>query len=250
MRVLITRPRPQATGLAQKLRELGAEVIFFPTIAIKPVDDPGSLDRALSQLECYDWLVLTSTNAVDAVLGRMSALGISSPPQSLNVAAIGPKTAARLEDGGISPNFVPDQYIAEAILPGLGELQDRWVLLPMADIAQDTLPDAIQNHNGIAHVVTAYHTVPAEANVDGVVALKEGVDFITFTSGSTAQNFSTLVQDAGLDPRNLPGNPKFACIGPKTAQIARDLGLKVDIMADPHTTEGLVSALQAQISIP
>ena len=248
MRVLITRPRSQAAGLADKLRKIGLEIDLFPTIDIRPVDDPYCLDRALSQLECYDWMVLTSTNAAEAVLGRMSNLGISTPPQNLSVAAIGPKTAARLENGGIAPDFVPDQYIAESIIPGLGDLRGRWVLLPMADIAHDMLPNAIQNLDGVDHVVTAYHTVPAEGDTEGFAALKEGVDFITFTSGSTVRNFCTLVQNAGLDPLNLPGCPDIACIGPKTAKAASDLGFDVNIIADPHTTDGLVAALQTQIS--
>ena len=248
MRVLITRPRTQATDLAQKLRELGNKVVFFPTIEIKPVDDPYCLDRALTQLDCYDWLVLTSANAAEAVLERMSDLRIGPPP-ALNVAAIGPKTAAKLKEGGISPNFVPDQYIAEAILPGLGELRNRWVLLPMADIAHDTLPNAIQNCDGIAHVVTAYHTVPVEADAGGLLALKEGVDCITFTSGSTARNFYELVQHAGLDPLNLPGNPKIVCIGPKTARVAHEFGFEVNLIADPHTTDGLAVAIRKEMKV-
>ena len=250
MRILITRPRAQAADLAEKLLEMGAEVIFFPTIEIQPVDDPDCLDRALTQLECYDWMVLTSANAAEAVLGRMSHLEISTPPPNLSIAAIGPKTAARLKNHGIAPDFVPNQYVAEAILPGLGELRDRWVLLPMADIAHDTLPKAIQSQDGIAHVITAYHTIPAEADGEGLSALKGGVDFITFTSGSTARNFHELVQHAGLDPLNLPGNPKIACIGPKTAKVARELGFDVDTIAESHTTDGLVAALQKEMKVP
>ena len=190
------------------------------------MDDPICLDRALSQLECYDWLVLTSANAADVVIERMADLGIDKLSQKLSVAAIGPKTAARLKDGGISPDFVPDQHIAEAILPGLGDLRDRWVLLPMADIAHDTLPNAIQNVGGIAHVITAYHTVSAEADPEGLAALQAGVDIVTFTSGSTTRNFCTLLRNAGLDPLNLPGNPQIACIGPKTEQVATKVGFQ------------------------
>jgi uroporphyrinogen-III synthase len=245
MRILITRPRQQATAFADKLRKIGAEPVFFPTIEIKPVDDPFSLNHALSKLDCYDWLVLTSANAADVVLERLADLGIGAPPQNLSVAAIGPKTAARLKAGGITPDYVPDQYIAEAIVPGMGDLRDRWVLLPMADIAHDTLPNAIQDVQGIAHVITAYHTIPSQIDGAGLVALQDGVDFITFTSGSTARNFCMLVRNAGLDPLDLPNDPKIVCIGPKTADVARDLGFTVDLVADSHTTDGLIQAIQA-----
>jgi uroporphyrinogen III methyltransferase/synthase len=67
---------------------------------------------------------------------------------------------------------------------------------------------------------------------------------ITFTSGSTIRNFCSLIRNAGLDPLNLPGNPKIACIGPKTKQVARQLGFNVAIVASSHTTAGLVEAIQ------
>lgn len=247
MRVLITRPREQAADFAEKLRTIGAQPVYLPTIAIHPVDDTTALDRALSLLDCYTWLVLTSVNAVDVVLKRMNTLGIGAPPKNLRLAAVGPKTAAKLEEGDLLPDFIPDQYIAEAILPGLGDLRDHWVLLPQADIAHDTLPKAIEAAGGIAHVINAYHTVPAKADPEGLAALRSGVSVITFTSGSTATNFFALARDAGLDPLHLPGNPKIACIGPKTAQTARNLGFYVSLVAEPHTIDGLTAAIQKEV---
>jgi len=247
MRVLITRPKAQAEDFAAALQQMGAQAIFFPTIEIKPVDDFACLDSALAQLDCYDWLLLTSGNAVDVVLKRMTSIGIATIPGNLRVAAIGSKTASKLKDAGLHPDFVPAKYIAEAILPGLGNLQDCWVLLPTADIAHDTLPKAIQDRNGIAHVITAYHTVLAGTDFEGLAVLHTGVDIITFTSGSTVENFVTMVQNAGLDPFNLPGNPQIACIGPKTAKEAQEAGFLVSIIASPHTIEGLIHAIQNEV---
>ena len=243
MRVLITRPQKDALDFAQALQSIGAEPIYLPTIDITPVADTGCLDQAISRLQCYDWLVLTSSNAVDVFLGRKTALRIDDIPEKLRVAAIGPKTAARLREKGLTANFVPPEYNAEAILPGLGDLRGKWVLLPMADIAHDTLPQAIREADGIAHVITAYHTVPAEPDPKGLAALRDGLDFITFTSGSTARNFIVLLQRNGLDPFNLPGNPKVACIGPKTGRTAQELGFHVDVVAETYTVEGLVQAM-------
>jgi uroporphyrinogen III methyltransferase/synthase len=243
MRVLITRPRKDSSEFAVALGDIGAEAFFLPTIYIRPVSDTTLLDRAIFHLRDYDWLVFTSTNAAEAVLDRITALGIRQFPKNLQIAAVGPKTAARLLDVGIRPNYIPDEYIAEAILPGLGELNGRWVLLPMADIAQDTLPHAIQKANGIAHVVTAYHTLPAKPDPTGLAVIRDGVDAITFTSGSTARNFVELLERAGLNPFHLPSEPKIACIGPKTAHAAQELGFTVDIVASTYTVDGLVQAL-------
>jgi len=224
------------------------DTVLFPTIEIKPVEDNACLDSALLQLEDYSWLVLTSINAADAFTGRMLENRIERLPKNLKVAAIGPKTADKLRAGGISPDLIPEKYLAEAILPGLGDLQDRWVLLPMADIALDTLPNAIQSAGGTAHVVTVYHTVPADLDISIISEIESGVDFITFTSGSTVRNFFTLIEDAGFDPRRLPGNPTAVCIGPKTEIVAADLGFERRIVANPHTTDGMVSAIRSMLS--
>lgn len=248
MRVLVTRSRDQAEAFVEALERIGAEPIFFPTIAIQMVDDSSALDEALSRLDRYTWLIFTSANAADAIVRRLNSLGISWP-ENLRVAAIGPKTAARLEERGITIDFIPEQYIAEAILPGLGDLSNHRLLLPLADIAHDKLPAAIEAAGGMPHVITAYHTVLAEPGPDGITALQAGVDVITFTSGSTVRNFFTLAQNAGLDPLNLPASPKIACIGPKTAQTAQRLGLDVEMVANPHTTDGLIQAIQQQMSV-
>lgn len=245
MRILVTRPREQAAAFVAELQSIGADPIYLPTITIKPADDLSLLDKALLQLDKYAWLVLTSANAAQVVLDRMAAIEISTLPYELRVAAIGPKTAAKLTTAGISPDYVPDQYIAEAIITGLGELTGSWVLLPTADIAHDTLPKAIQAAHGIPHVITVYHTELAKPDAQGLAELTAGVDVITFTSGSTVQNFFILCRNADIDALNLPCNPVIACIGPKTAQTAQDMGFRVDIIADPHTTTGLVASIKS-----
>jgi uroporphyrinogen-III synthase len=243
MRVLITRPRNKTADFAAALDLIGAEPVYLPCIEIKPVPDTTLLDRALNQLHCYDWLIFTSANAVEAVWKRMAALGVKSLPQDLHLAAVGPKTADCLQAHGLYPDFVPSEYTSARILPGLGSLNKRWVLLPSADIADDHLPRAIQTMDGVAHVITAYKTLPPEPDSQGLAELRQGVDVITFTSGSTVRNFVSLVRDAGLEPFTLPGKPRIACIGPKTADAARETGFKVDIMAKEYTVDGLVKAI-------
>jgi len=243
-RIVITRPRQQGKSFARKLEELGAIPVFLPTIEIAPLADNQHLDRALSRLESYDWLILTSVNAVKVVLERLNILGINRLPAKLQLAAVGPKTSMALARRGLQPNFVPPKYIAEEILPGLGDLQGRWVLLPLADIAHQTLPDRIAKADGVAHVVTAYHTVPAEPNPAGLAALRAGVDAITFSSSSTVRNFVRLARKAGLNPFDLPGKPANAYIGPKTAATAEKMGLSLDVIAQEYTLDGLLAALQ------
>jgi len=236
-RILITRPRAQADDFAANLRAAGFEPIFFPVIEIQPIEDNFALERALSKIGCYDWLVFTSVNAVEVVLPQLPD---GSLPQ---IAAIGPKTAEALQRQGITPNFVPDEYVAESILPGLGDLRGKWVLLPRADIARKALPEAIFEAGGIPHEIAVYRTLPTQPSPDGLAALRSGVDVVTLTSPSTVHSFVTIARQNGLDPLALPGNPVFACIGPITEQAAREEGLGNLMTAREYTTEGLIEVI-------
>lgn len=237
-RILVTRPRAQADSFVEGLRAAGFEPICFPVIEIRSVEDHARLDQALVQINKYDWVVFTSVNGVEVVFARLEKY--SSLPR---VAAIGPKTAEALQARGVTPDFVPDEYVAEAILPGLGDLQGKWVLLPRAEIARKALPEAIVSAGGIAHEIAVYKTLPAQSDADGLAALKSGVDVITLTSPSTVQNFVAIIKQNGLDPLKLPNNPLFACIGPITEQAAREEGLSNLVVAKEYTTEGLIQIL-------
>ena len=88
-----------------------------------------------------------------------------------------------------------------------------------------------------------YNTLAAQPDPEGLQALRQGVDVVTFTSSSTVRNFISLIRHAGLDPIALPGKPVYACIGPVTAQTAQEEGLPHDLVAGEYTTEGLIKAL-------
>jgi uroporphyrinogen-III synthase len=241
MKILITRPRAQADDFAEKLHSAGFEPIFFPVIEIQPIENNPALDRALEKLNCYEWVVFTSVNGVDVVFDKYAHH--FSGNGSVRFAAIGPKTAEALQVRGVTPNFIPDEYVAESIMPGLGDLKNKWVLLPRAEIARKALPQAIVEAGGIAHEIAVYKTLPVQPDPDGLAALKAGVDWITFTSPSTVQNFVEIIRKQKMDPFQLTGNPKIACIGPITEHAAKEEGFEVDLVAEKYTTEGLVHAL-------
>jgi uroporphyrinogen-III synthase len=242
-RVIITRPRHQAAALSNLLSELGALPLCVPTIEIAPLANPINLDAALRDLKTYDWVILTSVNGVRAMWERLEQLGIVFPQDGPRVAVIGPKTASAMDDRGISPDFVPDEYIAEAILPGLEITAGSRVLLLRADIARPTLAEAIKREGGIADDVAVYRTLPAAIDASMLAEIHAGVDVITFTSSSTVTYFVTQLVQLDIRPSEIPGDPLIACIGPITAATARSHGLRVDVMPDEYTIEGLVEAL-------
>ena len=237
-RILVTRPRAQADSLVEGLRVAGFEPIYFPVIEIRSVEDHSELDQALEQINQYDWVVFTSVNGVEAVFDRVE--NSASLPR---VATIGPKTAEALKARGVTPDFIPEEYVAEAILPGLGDLRGKRVLLPRAELARKALPEAITKAGGMAHEIAAYRTLPAQPDAEGLAALKAGVDVVTLTSPSTVHNFVAIVKQNGLNPLNLPNNPLFTCIGPITEQAAREERLSNLVVAKEYTAEGMIQIL-------
>ncbi len=245
MKIVITRPRQQSETFAEKLRFAGMEPIFFPVIDIRTITDNARLQKALANLAGFDWVVFTSANGVKVVGDMLTKMGLNGIPPEVRVAAIGPKTAEALRSMQIIPAFVPGDFIAEAIAPGMGDLKDKKVLLPRALIARKALPQAITAAGGVVHEVAVYQTVPAQADEEGLHALRMGGDVVSLTSSSIVINFIKLVSSSGLDPRNLPGNPVYACIGPITGQAAREQCLPNLVVAKTYSTDGLLLAIQA-----
>jgi len=238
-RILVTRPRAQAADLCAKLAALGAEPIVFPTIDIAPLEDTSLLDRAIDQLGQYHWIIFTSVNGVAAFWERLTAAGKDVPAlNGIHVAAIGPATAKALADRGQQPRFIPDEYVAEAIVEGIGEVGGQRILLPRADIAREMLALELAQHGAVVDEITAYRTLPAAPDPHGLAELRRGVDVITFTSSSTVRNFIALVGRDAISPHTVN-----ACIGPITARTARKLGLSLDVVANEYTMSGLVAAL-------
>ncbi len=196
----------------------------------------------------YDWIVFTSANGAGAFVERAAHLGVvlAAMPR---IAAIGPATADALTQRGISVDFVPRRHIAEGMVEEIEDVSGSRVLLPAADIARPTLADGLRDRGANVNVVTAYRTVAVDpADFAAWLHHAPSFDVATFTSSSTVQHFVEL---AGRERAFAAlRTAVVACIGPKTEQTARELGLRVDVVAAEHTTDGLLRALVAHFALP
>lgn len=247
-RIVVTRAEKQSAGLVARLRELGATPVECPAISIAPLLDPAPLDAAISRLEAYDWVIFTSVNGVDAFKERMATVGVDvSRLCTRSLGAIGPATRSALQEFGCSPDFMPDTYVAEAIIDQIGNLRGKRVLLPRADIAREALGRGLRELGADVEEVAAYHTVHGEATSTLIDLLRQGaVDVLTFTSSSTIRYTMDGLADAGLDREQaleLMSCAAIVCIGPITAGTARMAGLTVAATADEYTMNGLVETL-------
>lgn len=239
-RVVVTRPRKDFPAFARLLQGQGATPISLPTIEIRPSMEAELLTSTLEKLHRFNWLIVTSANAV-RVLGEY--LTNNALPRPLRLAAIGPKTANALRRRGWKVDFVPDKYVAEAILPGLGNVNGQHLLLARGDLANPDLPEGIRAAGGEVIDLVVYRTQPVSPDPQGVEQIRRGVNVLTFTSSSSTRNFVSLMQLAHLDPSNLPGSPIYAYIGPVTAATAQEFGLPNGVVAEVHTLEGIVDSL-------
>jgi uroporphyrinogen III methyltransferase / synthase len=244
--VLVTRAREQAGAFAELLEAAGARVLLIPTIAIEPPASWAPLDAALGGE--FAWAIFTSVNGVDMVRRRVGATGQGRGLlERARLAAIGPATAAALVDWGLTPEVVPDEYVAEALVERLRPLVrpgDR-VLLPRAAETRDLIVRELAALGAAVVEVAAYRTRSATERAPGLrAALAEGrVDVVTFTSSSTVRSFCALFGAAEL-PRLMAG-VAVACIGPITRATAQGRGLTPEIVPEDYTIPALARAIVA-----
>jgi uroporphyrinogen-III synthase len=243
-RVLVTRAAHQASKLSDGLRAAGAEPVEVPVLEICPPDNFEPLDRALRQLDGYDWLILTSANAVHALVERSAALGLAFESSGLlKVAAVGAATADEARNAGFSVDLTPDKYVAESLVDSISERAiGKKILLARAAVARDVIPDALRTAGAQVDIVDAYQNkIPATAPEQLRQALAKGVDAATFTSSSSVTHLADAAQAGGL---GFPfAGVSAASIGPVTSKSLREAGWEPAIEAAPHDIAGLIQAV-------
>lgn len=251
-RVLVTRPREQAGAAAALLRELGAEPVVVPTIELRAPRNRAPLARAVRALRAgeYAWAAFTSANGVDATWDALvSAGGDARAFGGVRLAAIGPATAAALEEHGLRADVMAKEFVGEglarAMLAKMKGARGGRVLLARAAKARDVLPETLRKAGWRVDVVAAYEShPPRKASVARLAKELAGgrIDAVTFTSSSTVENLCTVL---GKRAPGLLARTRVASIGPITTQTARRRGVRVDVMAAEYTVPGLIRALAA-----
>jgi uroporphyrinogen III methyltransferase/synthase len=242
-RVVITRARAQASELAARLAELGAQVVEAPAIRIEPrLEDP-DVGRAVALLAAgdVDVVCLTSPNGADLLMEALAGGGLDARALAgTTLAAIGPGTARALARHGLRADVVPERSIAESLAAELVTrgVAGRRILIARAAEARDVLPEELTKAGAAVDVVILYETVRAVLDAADRAAVADA-DYVTFTSSSTVKNFVEAL--GGRD--GLPAQARVISIGPVTSATARDLGIRVDVEAARHDIEGLVAAL-------
>jgi uroporphyrinogen III methyltransferase/synthase len=247
-RILVTRPREQALELIRPLRDLGAETLELPTIAIEDPNDWTPLDNSLRKIKQYDWLIFTSANGVRQFMKRMAQLKLDIRTLSgTRLCAIGSATAEELQRHHLNVDKIPNEFVAEGVVQAFARtpIKGKRILIPRARVARDVLPEALRRRGAKVDVVEAYSSVLPKDSVLWAPAIFErhSPGVIVFTSSSTVTNLFKLMPEEQL--RSHLASAKLASIGPITSRTLRECGCRVDIEAKEHTATGLVHAILA-----
>jgi uroporphyrinogen III methyltransferase / synthase len=238
-RVVVTRARAQASGLAGTLAALGADVVELPAIRIEPRLCSDEVRDAIGAIHAYALVCLTSPNGARLLFEALDRAGLDARAlASAAVAAIGPGTAAALAERGIRADIVPERSVTEALVESLAavDVANRPVLVARAAEARDVLPDALRERGAKVDVVALYETVTEEPDPAALEAAG-AADYVTFASSSAVRNFLAAIGERS------PRAARIVSIGPVTSAAARAAGLDVHAEAERHDPDGLVEAL-------
>lgn len=250
-RVVVTRTREQASELAERLRELGAEAVELPTIEIQRLESP-ALRSAVRRAADWDWVFFASPWAVDVFLDAvMRGRGDVRALAKARFGVIGPATAARLTARGLHADLMPEPHTAREFARRISnsrfEISDRKVLLPRSRIGRDEIETALRKAGAQVQPVEVYRNVTPRLTWEIEALERIGADVVTFTSSSTAVHFAALLKNRRLispATRTMLGRCRFVSIGPSTSEAMRWAGLKVHAEARPHTMDGLLRAVR------
>jgi uroporphyrinogen-III synthase len=244
-RVLVTRPRGQAHDLSELLRVAGCEPIEVPCIAIAPCAEWTAIDDALLHLEQYDWLIVTSRNAVDVLFARLRILG-QGLPGSLRYAAIGPGTAAALAAQDVVDPWIPSTFTSRALADELPVRPGERVVRLRAEAAAE-IGIVLRARGALVDEVVTYRTI--EAPPESVPLLRRAfagnLDAVVLTSASAARGLVMLAGAAGVG--GFLREVAIVAIGPVTAEAAVAAGLRVEAVADEHSIAGIAAVIRRRV---
>ncbi len=253
-KIAVTRTREQASKLMYALRELGADAYELPTIRIEKAqkeEEQAMLQEIITDVHQYDWIIFTSPNGVTFFFEEFfkryqdaRSLG------ALRLAAIGPSTAEKIREYRFSVDLLPPEFIAESLLEEFRKIgvENLRILLPRAREAREFLVTELQNLGAIVDDLPLYCTLPELEEKKGLQRFfREGADLITFTSGSTAEHFQTLLKKRGV---SFPKNCITASIGPQTSSVMKKVGIDVQLEAKQHDIPGLLEVILNYFTSP
>lgn len=245
--VMVTRAKQQSRGFAKLLVKENAVPFLFPTIKTVPVELDEETMNTIQSLSEFDLVIFSSTNSVKYFFKLLEENGIEFPFGDISVAAVGPSTSAYLAKIGIETRIIPDEYISESLIDVICKSvsTESRVLVPRPKVTRKVIASELKKRGFFAKEIIIYETVADDSRVLQAKEAFENleIDALTFTSGSTAKNFVSLLTGR-LDLEKVLKDVVVVAIGPATAKKAESVGLRVDVVPEDYTVPGMIEALK------
>ena len=248
--ILVTRSADQSPTFTTLLSDRGATVIEMPTLEITPPSSWEGLDRAIANIKTYDWIILTSANAVDYFFDRFSTLNQDVRSiATLKIAVVGKKTAQFLKKRGFNPDFTPPTFVADSLIEHFPTpVAGLKILFPRVESGgREVLVQSFTAAGAIVTEVAAYQSgCPTIADKKAINAIRnKQITLLTFASSKTVKHFCQLLEITLGETwlKSLKGID-VASIGPQTSKTCEELLGRVDCEATEYTLEGLVDAIE------
>ena len=239
LKIVVTRPREQATPLARRIEQEGGKPILFPLLEISPPADAQSLRDVVARLAEFDLAIFISPNAVHYGMQAIQAAG--PLPVQLKIATVGQGSARALRELGVEKIIAPqDKFDSEALL-ALPELQSvaGWrVAVFRGDGGRELLGDTLRARGATVEYVECYRRNRPQQNA---AALERTVDAITVTSSEALGYLWEMLDDAAR--RHFSTVPLFVPHA-RIAEAARKQGWREVVLA-AGGDDGLLSGLIA-----
>ena len=277
--IVVTRPREQATNLAQRISQVGGRAILFPLLEVSPVLDSQPLHALIARLHKFNLAIFISPNAVrygmEAIItaskltspsqlssynfvpltnstvvgskaeeGNVSILTeqYNALPATLKIATVGQGSVRALRDYGIKNVIAPqDRFDSEALLaqPELNQIAGWRVVIFRGNGGRELLGDTLKARGAKVEYVTCYQR--ARPHQDATQLLTANPDAITVTSSEALGYLWDMLDNVAK--KRLAAVPLFVPHA-RIAETAHKLGWGEVVLTD-EGDDGLISGLIA-----
>ncbi len=244
--IVITRTIEQSKESAEAFKQLGANMIVFPTLDIVPPESWDEFDHIITGKSKIDFIIFTSAHAVKMFVKRCNELNIIIDYSRVKIVAVGNKTSSVCEKNKIPVHIIPKKFSGEGVIDSLlkYDLESKVIFIPRSAIGREELPEGLKQLGAIIKTAPVYNvSIPAEEKIKTHLDKLNNSqpDLFIFTSPSTFENFLKILNIS--NPVGYFTNYDVAAIGPTTKSAIEEKNVHVNIMPDEYTIDGLAKAI-------
>ncbi|MCT4631171.1 MAG: uroporphyrinogen-III C-methyltransferase [Firmicutes bacterium] len=245
--IVVTRSRAQSSQMVSMLENLGARVIEAPSIRISEIRD-NQLEAEFENIRNYHALIFTSSNSVKIFFDKLTRLKLDIRCLwGVKIYSMGSGTTKELNEYGLRPDFEAEKYVSESLCDKVENTLDLGakILIPRAKKAREYMIDRLGKNYDINEIKIYENIVGDISESDYEFLSTIDIDYITFTSSSTVNNFHNLIKDRNII---LPITAKNISIGPITSKTLASKGYTY-IQSEKYDIDGVIDTIREDIRL-